>query len=121
MGVNIEAVRYYERVKMLPAPPHTARSRQRYGPVETRTFIRRARELAFTLDQIRALLAFSADGGEGTCAELRELATGHLAEMRAKIADLAAMERVLVEAVRSCDAGQAHGCLLIETLSRLIA
>jgi MerR family transcriptional regulator, mercuric resistance operon regulatory protein len=49
---------------------------------------------------------------------VRELAAGHLGEVRAKIADLRAMERVLADAVRRCDAGEAPGCPLIETLSK---
>jgi MerR family transcriptional regulator, mercuric resistance operon regulatory protein len=119
-AVNIETIRYYERIELLPAPPRTASGRRVYGPAETRTlvFIRRSRELGFTLNEIRALLALSAKNGQGTCAEVRELAAGHLGEVRAKIADLRAMERVLADAVRRCDAGEAPGCPLIETLSK---
>jgi DNA-binding transcriptional MerR regulator len=58
-GVNIETIRYYERIKMLPAPSRTASGRRVYGPAEKRTlaFIRRSRDLGFTLGEIRALLA----------------------------------------------------------------
>lgn len=120
-GVNIETIRYYERIKMLPAPPRTASGRRVYGSAETRTlaFIRRSRELGFTLDEIRALLSLSADGGQGACAEVRELTAGHLGEVRSKINDLMAMERVLADAVRRCDAGEVPGCPLIDTLSRV--
>jgi MerR family transcriptional regulator, mercuric resistance operon regulatory protein len=119
-AVNIETIRYYERIKMLPAPPRTASGRRVYGPAETRTlvFIRRSRELGFTLNEIRTLLALSAESGQETCAEVRDLAAGHLGEVREKIADLRAMERVLADAVRRCDAGEAPGCPLIETLSK---
>jgi len=119
-GVNIETIRYYERIEMLPAPPRTASGRRVYGLAETRTlgFIRRSRELGFTLDEIRALLALSADSGREACAEARALAAGHLADVRAKIVDLRAMEHVLADVVRRCDAGEAPGCPLIETLSR---
>ena len=118
-GVNIETIRYYERIKMMPAPPRTASGRRVYGPAETRSlaFIRRSRELGFTLDEIRALLALSTVNGKAACGEVRELAAGHLGEVRAKIADLRAMERVLAEAVRSCDAGELPGCPLIDVLS----
>jgi MerR family mercuric resistance operon transcriptional regulator len=118
--VNIETIRYYERIKMLPAAPRTASGRRVYGAAETRTlvFIRRSRELGFTLNEIRALLALSAESGRGMCAEVRELAAGHLGDIRAKIADLRAMERVLADAVRRCDAGETPGYPLIETLSR---
>lgn len=118
-GVNIETIRYYERIKMLPAPPRTAAGRRVYGPAETKAlaFIRRSRELGFTLAEIRALLALSVEDGRATCAEARKLAAGHLGEVQAKIADLQAMERVLADAVRRCDAGEAAGCPLIDTLS----
>jgi|SRR5438128_1860122 len=56
-GVNIETIRYYERIKMMPAPPRTASGRRLYGPAERRTlaFIRRSRDLGFALEEIRAL------------------------------------------------------------------
>jgi MerR family mercuric resistance operon transcriptional regulator len=119
-GVNIETIRYYERIKVLPSPPRTANGRRVYGPAETRTlaFIRRSRELGFTLDEIRTLLTLSAENGQDACAEVSELATGHLAEVRAKIDDLKAMEHVLVDAVRRCHAGEAPGCPLIDALWR---
>jgi DNA-binding transcriptional MerR regulator len=61
-GMNIETIRYYEKIKMLQAPPRTAGGHRVYGPNETRAlaFIRRARELGFTLDEIRALLDLGA-------------------------------------------------------------
>jgi MerR family mercuric resistance operon transcriptional regulator len=119
-GVNIETIRYYERIKVLPAPPRAASGRRVYGSAETRTlaFIRRFRELGFTLEEIRTLLALSAENGQSVCAEVSELATGHLGEVRAKIADLKAMERVLADAARRCDAGEAVGCPLIDALWR---
>jgi MerR family transcriptional regulator, mercuric resistance operon regulatory protein len=118
-GVNIETIRYYERIKILPAPPRTASGRRVYGPAETWSlaFIRRSRELGFTLEKIRALLALSTGNGKAACGEARGLAAGHLTEIRAKIADLRAMERILAEAVRRCDAGELPGCPLIDVLS----
>jgi MerR family mercuric resistance operon transcriptional regulator len=118
-GVNIETIRYYERARILPMPPRTASGRRVYGPAESRTlsFIRRARELGFTLNEIRNLLALSAENGRGTCGEVREVAARHLADIRSKIADLRAMEHVLAETVARCDAGELSGCPVIETLS----
>jgi MerR family mercuric resistance operon transcriptional regulator len=119
-GVNIETIRYYERIKMLPAPLRTTSGRRVYGPTETRAlaFIRRSRQLGFTLDEVRALLALSVANGQGACAEVREIAARHLAEVKTKIGDLKAMQEVLADAVRHCDAGETPGCPLIETLSR---
>jgi MerR family transcriptional regulator, mercuric resistance operon regulatory protein len=118
-GVNIETIRYYEHIKMLPAPPRTASGRRIYGPGETRslTFIRRSRELGFTLDEIRALFALSGNDDKNACAEVRQLAANHLADVRAKIADLRAMASVLSDAVRRCDDGEMPGCPLIDALS----
>ena len=119
-GVHIETIRYYERIGLLPSPPRTAGGRRIYGPPESRalTFIRRARELGFTLDEIRTLLALSGEDGRSTCAEVRDIAARHLAEIRAKMSDLRAMERVLATTVARCDAGELAGCPVIETLSR---
>jgi MerR family mercuric resistance operon transcriptional regulator len=99
-GVNIETIRYYERIQILPAPPRTAGGRRAYGPAETRslTFIRRSRELGFSLDEIRALLALARDSGTNTCAEVRKLAAHHLADVQARIADLRVMASVLSDA-----------------------
>jgi MerR family mercuric resistance operon transcriptional regulator len=117
--VNIETIRYYERIEMLPAAPRTAGGRRVYGPTDIRilAFIHRARELGFTLSEIRALLALSAGSARDSCTEVRELAAAHLAEIRAKIADLEAMERVLADAVRRCDRGNAPGCPVLDALS----
>ena len=115
-GCNIETIRYYERVGLIPPPPRRGRYRSYGGEdVARRGFVRRARELGFTLDEVRALLRLAA-GGQATCAEVRDLAAAHLRDVRARIADLRRMERVLAEAVRDCDAGENVGCPLVEAL-----
>jgi MerR family mercuric resistance operon transcriptional regulator len=78
-------------------------------------FVRRARELGFTLDEVRALLGLAA-GGQASCADVRELAASHLEDVRTRIADLRRMERVLAASVRACDAGQDPGCPLLQAL-----
>lgn len=115
-GCNIETIRYYERIGLMPAPPRRGRYRS-YGneDVSRLGFVRRARELGFTLDEVRALLDLAA-GGRASCAEVRDLAAGHLKDVRARIADLKRMERVLAGSVRACEAGQNAGCPVIETL-----
>ena len=118
-GCNIETIRYYERISLLPAPPRSA-GRYRiydYADVRRLAFIRRARELGFTLDQVRALLALSENDRQGACTEVRELAARHLGEVRAKIADLRAMERVLADAVKRCAAAELSACPIIDALS----
>lgn len=116
---NIETIRYYERVGLLPRPRRTGRYR-RYGSedVSRLRFIRRARQLGFALEEVRALLRFAAAGDSHTRVEVRNLAAVHIAGIRAKIADLRAMEEVLSAAVCECDADrQRPQCPLIEALS----
>ena len=120
-GCNVETIRYYERIGLLPAPARRGRYRS-YGPEDVGRlgFLRRARELGFTLDEVRALLGLAA-GGQASCAEARDLAAAHLEHVRARIADLRRMARVLAETVRACEAGDDTGCPLIATLSRPMA
>jgi MerR family mercuric resistance operon transcriptional regulator len=116
--INIETIRYYERVGLLPAPRRTAGGHRLYGPehVKRLTFVRRARELGFTLEEIRALLRL-ADEEHPSCSKVRIVASGHLQDVRAKIADLKRMERVLSETVARCASGNRPECPLLEVLS----
>ena len=118
-GCNIVTIRYYEQIALLPAPARSAGRYRVYDTADVRqlAFIRRSRELGFTLDEVRTLLSLSADDGQDTCANVREVAERHLADVRAKIADLQAMEHVLADAVRRCAAGEVPGCPIIDALS----
>src|SRR5438128_1517348 len=88
-GVNIETIRYYERIKLMSPPPRTANGRRVYESSGLRTlvFIRRSRELGFSLDEIRTLLRL---GGpeRATCREVRDVAAHHLEDVRSKLRDL---------------------------------
>jgi MerR family mercuric resistance operon transcriptional regulator len=116
-GVNIETIRYYERVKMLPAPPRTAGGRRIYAARDLRilVFIRRARELGFSLGQIRALLKL---GGpeRASCREVREIAAHHLGDVRAKLADMKKLERLLARTVARCSGRTAPDCPVLDIL-----
>ncbi|HJU15819.1 MAG TPA: helix-turn-helix domain-containing protein [Stellaceae bacterium] len=117
---NIETIRYYERIGLLPQPYRQGGRFRRYSAedVARLRFIRRARQLGFTLDEVRALMRLAGAGGDHVRAEARSLTAAHVAEIRAKITDLQAMERVLSEALCACAAGQQPRCPLIEILSR---
>ena len=116
-GVKIETIRYYERVKMLIAPPRTASGRRVYDVANLRTlvFIRRSRELGFSLDEIRALLRL---GGpeKATCREVREIAAQHLDDIRAKVDDLKKLERLLAKTVALCSGKTAPDCPVLDVL-----
>jgi MerR family mercuric resistance operon transcriptional regulator len=107
-GVNIETIRYCERIKMLPAPQRTASGRRVYGSTELRilAFIRRSRELGFSLNEIRALLRLGAPG-KASCSEVKVIATLHLEDIRAKLSDLKKLERLLAKTVARCS-GKKH-------------
>ena len=114
---NLETVRYYEKVGLLPEPPRTAAGYRSYDVAHERRlrFVLRARELGFSLEEIRGLLRL-VDERDRPCAEARDVAAVHLADIRAKIADLKRMERVLKDVVAQCGDGTLPECPLIETL-----
>lgn len=118
-GANLETVRYYEKVGLLPPPPRTATGYRSYDGAHERRlrFVLRARELGFSLEEIRALLRL-ADERDQPCAEASRLAVTHLADVRAKIADLKRMERVLKGVVAQCGDGTRPDCPLIDSLFR---
>ena len=72
-GCNIETIRYYERIGLLPPPPRSAGGHRLYGRdlVKRLTFVRRSRDLGFTLKEIRELLRL-VDGGTYTCGEVEQ-------------------------------------------------
>jgi MerR family mercuric resistance operon transcriptional regulator len=116
-GVNIETIRYYERTKVLPAPARTESGRRVYQSADVRTlaFLRRARELGFSLDEIRALLRL---GGpeKASCREVRRIAAHHLDDIRAKISDLRKLERLLAKTVVQCTGTTAPDCPVLDIL-----
>ncbi|MDE2361137.1 MAG: helix-turn-helix domain-containing protein [Hyphomicrobiales bacterium] len=118
-GCNLETVRYYEKAGLLPEPPRTARGYRSYDSAHERRlrFVLRARELGFSLDEVRALLRL-ADERDQPCAEASRLASVHLAGVQAKIADLRRMESVLQTTIAQCGDGARPDCPLIETLFR---
>lgn len=116
-GSNIETIRYYERIGLLPEASRRGRYRcYDAADVARLEFVRRSRELGFSIKEVRALLGL-ASGGHESCAEARDLAAVHLADVRSKIADLQRMERVLAKTVMACDARDELGCPLIDTLA----
>jgi len=121
-GVHIETIRYYEKIKMLPAPGRTRGGHRVYGPRETRifAFIRRSRELGFTLDELRAQLDLGGPG-KASCAEVRAIATRHLEDIRAKIKDLTKLECLLGRTVARCSGKKVPDCPVLDILDRQFA
>jgi len=118
-GTKVETVRYYERIGLLPAPARTGSGQYRaYTPAELGrlSFIRRARDLGFSLDQIRELLALS-DDRTHSCEAVDAIARAHLAEVERKIADLQALARELGGMLDDACHGTVAECRIIESLA----
>jgi len=117
-GVKGETIRYYENCGLLAPPGRSAGGHRRYTEdhVVRLKFIRRARELGFSLSEITGLISL-ADAGDRNCDEVRETTTTHLTDVREKIRDLRKMERTLKELVRQCDDNSSPGCPIIAVLS----
>jgi Cu(I)-responsive transcriptional regulator len=117
-GTNAETIRYYERIGLLPKPPRTSGNYRDYGQAELGrlSFIRRARDLGFSLDQVRALLGLSDDRARD-CADVDRIAEAHLLEVDRKLADLTALRRELKAVIDSCGGGSVADCRIIEALA----
>jgi MerR family mercuric resistance operon transcriptional regulator len=116
-GVNIETIRYYEKIGLLPPVSRSANGRRVYSAVERRllAFVRRSRELGFSLNDIRALLRLGGPD-KASCREVREIAAHHLADIRAKIGDLRKLERLLATTVSQCSGTAAPECPVLDIL-----
>ena len=116
-GCNIETIRYYERIGLLPPPPRTAGGHRSYGSVHERRlgFIRRCRELGFSIEEIRVLLGL-VDGGDYTCGEVKAVTDRHIDDVRRKIADLKKLQRTLEKIGAACAGGRVPQCPIIDAL-----
>jgi MerR family mercuric resistance operon transcriptional regulator len=117
-GVHVETIRYYERIKMLPKPPRTAGGgRRTYGATHVRVlaFIKRSRELGFSPDDVRTLLQLGGPD-KARCCDVRDIATDHLNDVRARITDLRKLERLLAKTVARCTGTTAPRCAVLDIL-----
>ena len=116
-GINLETVRYYERIGLMPEPGRTDGGHRNYAAMHVRrlTFIRRARELGFAIEDIRTLLEL-AEPGRVSCSEVQKIAARHLHNVRSKLADLAKMEKLLAKTVAQCSGNRSPACPIIEML-----
>ena len=116
-GTNIETIRYYERIGLLPAPDRTTANYRSYGdPHRARlTFVRHSRDLGFTIEEVRSLLDLSDDPGRD-CSEADRIASRHLAQVEEKIAQLTLLRDELTRIVGRCRGGVAADCRVIEAL-----
>lgn len=117
-GVGIETVRFYERQGLLAEPERKASGYRQYdkGAIETLLFIKRAKELGFTLKEIKGLLALRLDSA-ATRADVRQQAQDKVADIEARIADLEKMRDTLLVLIKQCNGlGKLSGCPIIEAM-----
>ncbi|HEX2753348.1 MAG TPA: helix-turn-helix domain-containing protein [Alphaproteobacteria bacterium] len=115
--VNIETIRYYEKEGILPLPPRTQNGYRDYSKehVKRLMFVRRSRELGFSLDEIRTLLVI-VDGRRLTCAEIKAVTLTHLDAIRKKITDLQKLEKTLQKTTDQCKGGKMPDCPIMDAL-----
>ncbi|MGL4317951.1 MAG: MerR family DNA-binding protein [Pseudomonas sp.] len=115
-GVNLETIRFYERSGLLPQPQRSASGYRHYQAVDVRRlrFIRRGRELGFSLEEIRSLLDLAAHP-ESPCDAADRMAREHLDAIEMRIRDLQSMQAELSK-IATCQSGHAGHCRLLEAL-----
>lgn len=122
-GVKVVTIRYYERLKLMPAPPRTQANYRVYDRQQVRRlrFIRWCRDLGFTLDQIRELLHLSTQGAK-ECSRVDRITEEHLKEIECKVADLRTLGAEL-RRIKNCCPGKGliADCRILEALSYNVA
>ena len=117
-SVNIETIRYYEREGILPYADRTDSNYRDYSKdhLATLTFVRRARELGFSMAQVRELLALS-DRDDKPCQDVDRLARSQIDVVQRKIDDLTAMRDELSRMLAACDTDEIGQCRIVESLA----
>ena len=118
-GTKVVTIRYYERIRLMPKARRTDGNYRAYTAQDLRKlrFIRRCRDLGFTLDQIRGLMQLSLLG-TGDCAAVYRITARHLADIEDKIADLRQLAKELRKIAKSCEGGNTIAeCRIIEALA----
>lgn len=116
-GCNIETIRYYENIALLGAPDRTQGGHRLYSVTDQARlgFILRARELGFSVEELRSLLSL-ANSHAYTCGEVLTLTERHLDDIRAKIRDLSRLERTLADMSACCEGGDVPQCPVMDAL-----
>jgi Cu(I)-responsive transcriptional regulator len=116
-ATNVETVRYYERIGMLAAPARTDTNYRSYAPdhIARLSFIRRARGLGFTLDDIRELLDLASDADQ-SCDAIDAMAVRQRDAIDRKISDLTALRQQLDGVIEACGQGRVAHCRIVEAL-----
>ncbi len=118
-GTKVVTIRYYEKIGLLAAPLRSAGNYRSYdaAALARLRFIRRCRDLGFSLDQIRELLDLSSDVAR-PCADVDAITANHLADVERKIADLHALAQELRRISTTCDGGGTiSNCRILDAIA----
>jgi DNA-binding transcriptional MerR regulator len=117
-GTKVETIRYYEQIGLLPAPARSAANYRTYEAAHLRrlSFIRRARDLGFSIDQVRELMGL-ADRRDQSCIAVDVIANQHRDAITQKITDLTALAAELDVLIDSCSRNTVADCRIIEALA----
>jgi MerR family mercuric resistance operon transcriptional regulator len=117
-GVRVETIRYFERIGLLAHPKRTVGGHRLFSSADLAQliFIRRAREMGFTQNEVRTLLSLSS-GELTSCSEVKLLAEKHLALIHEKIVGLERIEQLLSSTVAQCTGGKVPKCPVIEAIA----
>ncbi len=115
---KVQTIRYYEQIGILPAPDRSEGNQRIYSHhhIDRLSFIRHSRELGFSLEQIREILAL-VDEPARSCGEVDRIARAHLEEVESKIERLEEMRRELKRMIARCEGGTVTECRIIESLA----
>lgn len=117
-GIGIETVRYYEREGLIPKPPRRDSGYRQYpaATIDRVLFIKRAKNLGFTLTEIKELLNLKM-GPKATCADVKRKADEKIKEVEAKITDLKRIKKALNQLTNQCRSkGPVTECPILENL-----
>ena len=117
-GTKVETVRYYERAGLIAPPARTSGNYRSYRTedLERLRFIRRTRDLGFSMEEVRALLDMAQER-DRDCGTVDELAKRHLGDIARKIADLKALRRELAGVISSCAGGTMAECRILDAFA----
>ncbi|MEH6469708.1 MAG: helix-turn-helix domain-containing protein [Halopseudomonas sp.] len=115
---KVQTLRYYEQIGLLPVPARNEGNQRIYTQkqMDRLGFIRHSRELGFSLDQVREILALTDDPSH-SCDEVDYIARKHLQEVESRIKRLRSMQQELKRMINRCDGKQISDCRIVETLS----
>ena len=116
-GTKAETIRYYEKIGLLGAPMRSAGNYRVYSEADAQRlrFVRRTRELGFSIEQIRELMAFSSHG-KSDCSTVDNVVNSHVEDIEGKIRDLQALRNELARMISSCPGGNIAECRILDAL-----